>query len=158
MLTDKEKERLDNRETETASVRARNELVIRNKLGAWLNGLDDVLFILEHLPEKQLRTVFVDDGLVYRIFDLAKISPSLRQFTPVYGSPKKPIVVENEKSRAATITDLNRARYVTDLINALKENYETDSILQGAIWSKIMDSQHGGEPYSLVTAEKEPPK
>lgn len=136
MLTKTERERLEKRENETPSIRARNELVIRNKLGTWLNDLDDVLFILERLPEKQLRTVFADDEIVYKIFDLAKKGPELRKFNQIYGTPEKPFVVDwvgNEKPRPANYDDVYRAGLVQDVIDDLKEKYGTEQPLLNQI-------------------------
>ncbi len=143
MLTTKEKERLANRENETPSVRARNELVIRNKLGTWLSDLEDVILILEQLPEKQLRTVFADDEIVYKIFDLAKKGPTLRKFNQIFGTPDKPFVVnynnEDGRVRAANYEDVERACFVQDLIDEMKELYGTEQTLLNQTRSKMMD-------------------
>ena len=56
LLSDLEFERLKNRSKETT--RATNDGRVRRKLSAWLKNLGDVFFIMQTLPENQLKDVF----------------------------------------------------------------------------------------------------
>jgi len=54
MLTDIEKERLDERDSLAMKIKTGNDFVVRKKLKTWLADIDDVNFILTKLPDKQL--------------------------------------------------------------------------------------------------------
>ena len=86
LLSDLEFERLKNRSKEPHT-RATNDGRVRRKLSAWLKNLDDVFFIMQKLPENQLKDVFreVDiDKLHSIIGDAMKIKnyypPTLEQW------------------------------------------------------------------------------
>jgi hypothetical protein len=61
MLTKKERERLDDRETIDATTRARNDMIVRTKLLNWLRSAPEALEILHLLPKKQLDRVLNDE-------------------------------------------------------------------------------------------------
>lgn len=57
LLSTLEFERLKNRSNEPHT-RATNDGRVRRKLSAWLKNIDDVFFIIQKLPENQLKDIF----------------------------------------------------------------------------------------------------
>lgn len=64
LLSDLEKDRLKNRNSLESRTRATNDIRVKRKLSAWLNGIDDVLLILEHLPKEDIQKVAYDVAVI----------------------------------------------------------------------------------------------
>lgn len=107
LLSAREKERLEQRfvnpdapkeETDKLiDIRKRNDLVVRNKIKSWLNNIDDIKFILRHLPAKQLRKTISDDE-VYSLLELVETLLDIMDFMPV-GFTEKEIEYQGKKTK-----------------------------------------------------------
>jgi hypothetical protein len=115
MLTDTEKKRLINREKETdAAVTHRTDLIARTKLQRWIKDIPDVLFILNHLPKKQL-TRIISDTTVFQLWYLSEKLMKILSFRPIWGqinAPDKWVIKTNHGERAATDKDINRSIFI----------------------------------------------
>jgi hypothetical protein len=89
MLTNIERERLENRGSIDSATRARNELIVRNKLEKWLNDSLDADIIMDHLPEKQIKKLLTD-GHAFILLSVAIKTMSLLDFRPVEGNITNP--------------------------------------------------------------------
>jgi hypothetical protein len=117
MLTELERDRLVNREKFSGHDRHNNDFVIRSKLKAWLEDIDDVILILKHLPHRQLEKMLIDDN-VFGLFQVVTSLIHLLKFGRIEEirgkfvvfdeivSPNKEIKV---KGRYAVDEDLKRA-------------------------------------------------
>jgi hypothetical protein len=65
-LSESQKERLINREQQDTATRRYNEFSIRKFFRSVLDSLEDLLLILERLPERQIAKIFKDED-VYRL-------------------------------------------------------------------------------------------
>lgn len=83
LLSDLERERLEKRDELDQHTRATNDVRVKKKLDAWLKGIDDVLYIVGHLPEDQLRKVFTDDH-AFALLDLAERIMAIKRFTFIW--------------------------------------------------------------------------
>lgn len=157
MLTDVEKERLTNRDELDTKTKARNEFVVRNKLKSWLDDSTDVLYVLEHLEDRQLRKIIADDN-AFTLYELTEKITTILNFDgilrdgsgafvgkwfPDYptGDPFSPIHYEWRPIRRATETDLKREEHVKkhiyNLLNTLQYSNQIRSILKKIIVDRM---------------------
>jgi hypothetical protein len=72
LLSDLERERLLNRGSLDRHTRVTNDIRVRRKLADWLNGVEDVSLILDHLPKDDIQKIACQDAMdgdpaVYRL-------------------------------------------------------------------------------------------
>jgi hypothetical protein len=85
LLTEKERERLINRQDTTdKKTRAANDIRVRKKLAAWLKNIPDVLLILEKLPKDQTNAVLSDED-IFTFFNLTEKAIHVRGFSLIEG-------------------------------------------------------------------------
>lgn len=90
LLTDRERERLINRQSmEDKKLRSANDARVKKKLIAWLKNVPDVLLILNELPDDQKRTV-INDADIYALLDVAEHMLRIKEFYSIYGDFKDP--------------------------------------------------------------------
>jgi len=82
LLTFTARERLIHRQKQVAKVRANNDHKVRTKTAAWLNNVDDMITILDHLPEDQLNDSITDDD-IFSILKLVERLLRVKRFSPV---------------------------------------------------------------------------
>ena len=90
LLSEKEKERLKIRESLDPRTRAANDIRVKRKLAAWIKGIDDVLLILEHLPNDTIRKVADDDVAVMRLATASVEMMRLMGYRPIQGDVGHP--------------------------------------------------------------------
>jgi hypothetical protein len=90
LLSEKEKERLKARDSLDSRTRAANDIRVKRKLAAWINGVDDVLLILEHLPNDTIRKVANDDLAVMRLATTSVEMMRLMGYRPIVGDVGRP--------------------------------------------------------------------
>ncbi len=112
MLTETERERLINREKEKdTAITHRNDLIARTKLQKWIDDIPDILFILEHLPERQIKKKIVD-GNAFQLQYISEILMKILDFSPIRGqinAPDKWMIKTNRVEREATNEDITRS-------------------------------------------------
>lgn len=97
LLSAMEKERLSNRHLDPSlpkeevkrlmGIRKRNDLIVKNKLRAWLEDCKDVMFILKHLPVRQIKKMVTDDD-AYALLENAIALLDILDFVPVQQASK----------------------------------------------------------------------
>jgi hypothetical protein len=135
LLSNMEQERLENRDSLDKRIRAINDIRVRKKLSNWLKNTADVLCIIEHLPDDQLKQVFEDEH-AYRLIQLAEIIMSIKNFYPVEGELEHPegwktIISRSRpgqepkesKERPATDEDIHRAWVLKVFYDRLDKHY-----------------------------------
>lgn len=80
LLSDLEFERLKNRSKEPHT-RATNDGRVRRKLSAWLKNIDDVFFIIQKLPENQLKDVF-SEGDIDKLYSIIGDTMKIKNYYP----------------------------------------------------------------------------
>jgi hypothetical protein len=80
LLSDLEFERLKNRSKETHT-RATNDGRVRRKLSAWLKNLDNVFFIMQTLPENQLKDVFGEKD-IEKLYSIIGEAARIKNYYP----------------------------------------------------------------------------
>ena len=90
LLSGKEKDRLKARASLDPRTRAANDIRVKRKLAAWINGVDDVLLILEHLPNDTIRKVANDDVAVMRLATASVEMMRLMGYRPIVGDLGRP--------------------------------------------------------------------
>ena len=80
LLSDLEFERLKNR-SEEPHIRATNDGRVRRKLSAWLKNIDDVFFIIQKLPENQLKDVF-SEGDIDKLYSIIGDTMKIKNYYP----------------------------------------------------------------------------
>ena len=117
MLTELERDRLINREKFSGHDRHNNDFVIRSKLKAWLEDIEDVILILKYLPQRQLEKMLIDDN-VFGLFQIVASLVHLLKFGRIEEIRGKYVIFDeivspnNEikvKGRYAVDEDLKRA-------------------------------------------------
>lgn len=90
LLTENEKRKLKERDSLDSRDRAANDIRVKRKLAAWINGVDDVLLILEHLPNDTVRKVAGDDAAVMRLATASVEMMRLMGYRPIVGDVGSP--------------------------------------------------------------------
>lgn len=90
LLTAIEKERLSNKNLDSG-IRKRNDMIVRNKIKAWLTKTDDVRFALEHLSTRKFKKELDDDD-VYELFWLGLEFLKMLDFAPIENLSGVPVV------------------------------------------------------------------
>lgn len=159
MLTTKERDRLINREKEgNIAITHRNDLIVRTKLQKWIDDIPDILFILEHLPERQLKKKLVDSN----VFQLQYISEKLMElldFKPIFGPldmPEEWIVKTKRGERKATDEDIQRSILVNAHRLTLGKFSNTfDPAVTASEWLQISSEER---MYRIQASGSEPEK
>ena len=107
-LTKTQKQNLLFREDKTVAIRKNNEYAVRNHLEKCLQCLNDLRFILNHLPEKQLLR-YLKDSYVFLLLDLAIQLMRVLKFAPIEGKLEDP---DNWHIGDRPIEDLDISRSV----------------------------------------------
>jgi len=89
MLSDLERDRLENRISLKSQVRAINELRIRKKLAFWLDDLDDFDLAITHLPEDQIQ-ILIPHWELYKLLYICKKLINIKKIYPVTGEIEEP--------------------------------------------------------------------
>lgn len=89
MLSDLERNRLMHRDAQNPHTRATNDLRVRKKLISWLSEIDDVMDILQYLPQSQIDEVVTDDDIKDLRF-IALSTATVKKFSPVIGELGEP--------------------------------------------------------------------
>ena len=97
MLTDLQRERLENRDKCDPKIRAYNDYGVAKKLTDQLKELEDIVFVLDHLPPSSLRRV-VDDKAVETLFKITE------QLLIVLGY--RPIVTDEKGAKSVDVNIL----------------------------------------------------
>jgi hypothetical protein len=133
LLSDLERERLETRSSLDRHTRATNDVRVKKKLSSWLKNTNDVLHIIEHLPEDQLNQIFEDEH-AYRMLKLAGIIMDVRNFYPLKGKLENPedwkIVIsrspgQNPNERPATDVDIDRAWILETFFDGMNTHFDT---------------------------------
>jgi hypothetical protein len=133
LLSDLERDRLKNRDTENKRIRATNDVRVKKKLSDWLKDTTDVLRIIECLPEDQLKQVFEDEH-AYRMLQLAEIIMTIRNFYPIEGKLESPedwkTVIsrspgQKPNERPATDVDIDRAWILELFFDRMNKHFDT---------------------------------
>jgi hypothetical protein len=110
MLSDLERQRLQNRESEKdPKIRAINDMRVKKKLRNWLKGIDDVSLIFRCLPDQKLNKE-LEDHYIFGLLGLASQAMSRSNFGPIEGiagDPDKWILPLSDRS--ANKEDVRRA-------------------------------------------------
>jgi tetratricopeptide (TPR) repeat protein len=93
LLTAIEKERLYDRDIDPI-IRKRNDMIVRNKLMAWLNNADDAIFALEHLSTRKLKKE-IDDNYIYRLLEIVRELLDLKDFGKLYDFGNGVVVIKS---------------------------------------------------------------
>jgi len=118
MLTDKEVEKLKNRDPATYKA---NDFIVRRKFQKWLDGLFVVsTIILRYLPERQLKRLTMHDHII----ELGQI---LIQFLDIYGAVpiiqksewEHTVVIPNHAPRCADSNEIDASDQIMYLISML---------------------------------------
>lgn len=138
MLTDKEMEKLKNRDPATYKA---NDFIVRRKFKKWLDDIEYIEFILNHLPERQLKKIFADN-IISDLFNLTKITLS------VIGIPKimNGDFVGATPPRQATAGELDR-------VKSLKKSiFDLCSLLSGEDAKEVINQiiLDRGDQYRLI--------
>jgi hypothetical protein len=144
LLTPKEKERLKN-PPNNPNIRKRNNLIVKAKIGRWLNEAKDIYFALDHLKDTKIEGVFLDEDIFVLFITIEKLLERMH-FGPVLGEPQYPILpyttIATEKDamkqkeiqpgivlewwRRATPSDLERDYQVQEFAKNLSQYYPDD--------------------------------
>jgi hypothetical protein len=122
MLSDLERKRLENRESEDPKIRAVNDARVKKKLIAWLDDATDALEILRNIPSDRLKDDLIDID-VYRLLTIAEDIMRARRFMAIKGESENPDeweAVGYDTARPVNGTDIGR----TILVNEHAEQLE----------------------------------
>jgi hypothetical protein len=89
MLSDLERDRLMHRDAQNPHTRSTNDTRIRKKLISWLSDMDDVIDILQYLPQSQIEDVITDDN-IRGLMLIALSSTTIKKFSPIIGELGEP--------------------------------------------------------------------
>ncbi|MGD0955070.1 MAG: tetratricopeptide repeat protein [Methanotrichaceae archaeon] len=92
LLTAIEKERLSDKNIDPI-IRKRNDMIVRNKLMAWLGSVNDILFALEHLRVRKLKKE-LDDSYIYGLLEIVREIIDLKDFCKLHDIGKEVIAVK----------------------------------------------------------------
>ena len=132
LLSDLERDRLENRDTENKRISATNDVRVKKKLSDWLKDTTDVIRIIEYLPEDQLKRVFKDEH-AYRMLQLAEIIMTIRNFYPIAGKLETPEEWKAVTSRSpgqppnvrpATDVDIDRAWILERFFDNMSKHFD----------------------------------
>jgi hypothetical protein len=88
-LTEVQKRHLICRDSVPVAIKKNNEYAIRQNLKKFLKSLDDMMLVLNYLPERQLRK-HLKDRHAYAFLKLASLTMEKLEFSPIEGDIKKP--------------------------------------------------------------------
>jgi hypothetical protein len=122
LLSNLERERLENRSSCDRRIRTVNDARVRKKLAAWLMDIDDVLCILRNLPEDQIIDATKDTDinmLFHIIYDLL----DTRKYYPIEGKIDNPdewqIIINEDNKQPAKNSDIMRSVYIEGFLDDL---------------------------------------
>jgi tetratricopeptide (TPR) repeat protein len=93
LLTATEKERLTNEGLDPA-IRKRNDMIVRNKILAWLNSADEVLSALNQISLKKLKKD-IDDSRIYELLKIVRELLDIKDFCKLYDTGKNVVAVKS---------------------------------------------------------------
>lgn len=148
MLSDLERERIQDREKLDRHTRTTNDIRVKRKLAAWIKNISDVKTILDNLPEDQIRDA-THDYDIYLLFNVIQDLLYRRRFYSIEGKADNPdewkIVVDENTLRPAANTDVIRSSMLGFYLDKLKPFYGPDNPLDKVTvweqWSKDPDFQ-----------------
>lgn len=115
-LTEVQKRHLICRDSVPVAIKKNNEYAIRQNLKKFLKSLDDMMLVLNYLPERQLRK-HLKDRHAYAFLELASLTMEKLEFSPIEGNIKRPdnwhITTKNKEgtfeTRSSDYTDILRS-------------------------------------------------
>lgn len=115
-LTEVQKRHLICRDSVPVAIKKNNEYAIRQNLKKFLKSLDDMMLVLNCLPERQLRK-HLKDHHAYAFLKLASLTMEKLEFSPIEGDIKRPdnwhITTKNKEgtfeTRSSDYTDILRS-------------------------------------------------
>ena len=122
LLSEKERERLKTRDSLDQRTRAANDSRAKRKLAAWLKNIIDVEYILDHLPDDQVRDI-IDDNNIYSLLYTTERLMQIQKFHPIAGASENPdkwsVVLDENIILPAEDADIWRSKQLGILLNRL---------------------------------------
>ena len=122
LLSEKERERLKTRDSLDQRTRAANDSRAKRKLAAWLKNIIDVEYILDHLPDDQVRDI-IDDNNIYSLLYTTERLMQIQKFHPIAGATENPdkwsVVLDENIILPAEDADIWRSKQLGILLNRL---------------------------------------
>lgn len=123
MLTDLERDRLKERDSENPHTRATNDIRVRKKLQNWVNGIGDVARIINALPYGQTNKIITDDAFI----DLLRVVNMMtwkKKFLSVLGDIEEPdsweaVDLDEQTNKKVEDQDILRTILLRDQIETL---------------------------------------
>lgn len=147
LLTAIEKERLADKNLDPA-IRKRNDMIVRNKILAWLNNSNDVEFALNHIHLNKLKKE-IRDMHIYTLLSIVRELLDIMDFGKLYDIGKDVIIVKpfdghhnpnfppNPRPRSATEDDFWRILYLERSVEEM--NYLLPEINECPAYEKFKD-------------------
>lgn len=157
MLSQLERERLENRESLDQKIRATNDARVKKKLLKWLDDGIDAFTILSHLPLDKLKDELSDYD-VYRLFNITKYVAWSRKFMAISAE-------KDEKNpewyaegygiiRPADSTDIARAICIDEILGDLRQFIGPKNPVPGALFlERIWDRRDDPEVKRLIRTD-----
>lgn len=123
MLSDRERNQLQQRESLSSEIRAVNDYRAKKKLIKWLESAPDALIILQNIPVERLKDDLSDID-VYRLLEIAKNIMWARKFMAINGELGEPDKWEAEGYdivRPADVVDVGRASFLSDDLDIFRQ-------------------------------------
>jgi hypothetical protein len=122
LLSNLERERLENRSSCDRRIRTVNDARVRKKLAAWLMEIGDVLSILSKLPEDQIIDATKDSD-VNMLFHIIHYLLYKRKYYPIEGKIDNPnewqIIIDENNKQPAKNSDIMRSFYIEGFLDDL---------------------------------------
>jgi hypothetical protein len=153
LLSDLEKKRLAD-EKLNPDQRKQNTYRVKQKLRAWADSSDDIIYALDRLSPKVAANVF-DEKDIYRLLDIALAIAKKRDFAPIYETKFGHIAIRNSISifsKKATI-DEDGIRMDDSLEDWIRPAWENEGIRNWQLYERtfqLLDLVLGAESMSLL--------